>query len=138
MGMAQIATRKALALAGADMVAQAAEIEALGRGARVVIAVVDEGGKPIVLRRLDGAQVASVDVAMDKARSAAVFRRPSKELEDQVRDGRFGALQLAGGAPLQGGVPLMVDGQAVGAIGVSGETPDEDEAVAFAGARALS
>ena len=138
MSMAQIATRKALTLAGADMVAQAAEAEALGRGARVVIAVVDEGGKPIVLRRLDGAQVASVDVAMDKARSAAVFRRPSKELEDQVRDGRFGALQLAGGVTLQGGVPLTVDGQAVGAIGVSGETPDEDEAVALAGAQALS
>jgi glc operon protein GlcG len=138
MSLAQIATRKALALAGADMVAQAAEAQALGRGARVVIAVVDEGGKPIVLRRLDGAQVASVDVAMDKARSAAVFRRPSKELEDQVRDGRFGALQLAGGVTLQGGIPLVVEGQAVGAIGVSGETPDEDEAVALAGARALS
>ena len=137
MSMAQIATRKALTLAGADMVVQAAEAEALGRGARVVIAVVDEGGKPIVLRRLDGAQVASVDVAMDKARSAAVFRRPSKELEDQVRDGRFGALQLAGGVTLQGGIPLVVEGQAVGAIGVSGETPDEDEAVALAGAQAL-
>ena len=138
MSMAHIATRKALTLAGADMVAQAAETEALGRGARVVIAVVDEAGKAIVLRRLDGAQVASVDVAMDKARTAAVFRRPSKELEDQVRDGRFGALQLAGGVTLQGGIPLTVDGQAVGAIGVSGETPDEDEAVALAGARALS
>ena len=138
MSMAQIATRKALTLAGADMVVQAAEAEALGRGARVVIAVVDEGGKPIVLRRLDGAQVASVDVAMDKARTAAVFRRPSKELEDQVRDGRFGALQLAGGVTLQGGIPLIVEGQAVGAIGVSGETPDEDEAVALAGARALN
>ena len=138
MSMAQIATRKALTLVGADMVAQAAEAAALGRGARVVIAVVDEFGKPIVLRRLDGAQIASADVAMDKARSAAVFRRPSKELEDQVRGGRYGALQLAGGVTLQGGVPLMSDGQAVGAIGVSGETPDEDEAVAFAGARALS
>ena len=138
MGMAQIATRKALTLAGADMVSQAAEAEALARKAKVVIAVVDEGGKPIVLRRLDGAQVASVDVAMDKARTAAVFRRPSKELEDQVRDGRFGALQLAGGVTLQGGIPLTVDGQAVGAIGVSGEAPDEDEAVALAGARALS
>jgi glc operon protein GlcG len=138
MSMAQVATRKALTLAGADMVAQSAEAEALGRGARVVIAVVDGFGKPIVLRRLDGAQIASVDVAMDKARSAAVFRRPSKELEDQVRDGRFGALQLAGGVTLQGGVPLIVEGQAVGAIGVSGETPDEDEAVALAGARALT
>ena len=137
MSMAHIATRKVLTLAGADMVAQAAEAEAFGRGARVVIAVVDEIGKPIVLRRLDGAQVASVDVAMDKARTAAVFRRPSKELEDQVRDGRFGALQLAGGVTLQGGIPLMVEGQAVGAVGVSGETPDEDEAVALAGAQAL-
>ena len=138
MRRAQIATRKALTLAGADRVAQAAETEALARRARVVIAVVDEFGKPIVLRRLDGAQIASVDVAMDKARTAAIFRRPSQELEDQVRDGRFGALQLAGGATLQGGVPLLVDGQAVGAIGVSGETPDEDEAVALAGAQALN
>jgi glc operon protein GlcG len=102
-----------------------------------VIAVVDEFGKPIVLRRLDGAQVASVDVAMDKARSAAVFRRPSEELEDQVRDGRFGALQLAGGVTLQGGIPLTVDGRAVGAIGSAARRLDEDEAVALAGAQAL-
>ena len=138
MSMAQIATRKALTLAGADTVARAAEAEATARGARVVIAVVDEFGKPIVLRRLDGTQMASVEVAMDKARSAAVFRRPSKELEDQVRDGRFGALQLAGGVTLQGGIPLTIEGETVGAIGVSGETPAEDEAVALAGAQGLS
>ena len=104
--MAYVKTKKQLTLAGADTIARAAEAEALGRGARVVIAVVDDGGKPIVLRRLDHTQVASVEVAIDKARTAAIFRRPSRDIEDQVRDGRFGALQLHGAAALQGGIPL--------------------------------
>lgn len=134
--MAQIATKKALTLAGADRVAQAAEAEAAARGAKVVIAVVDDGGNLIVLRRLDRTQVASVNVGIDKARAAAVFRRPSKVLEDQVREGRVGALQLAGGVALQGGVPISVADQTIGAAGVSGETPAEDEAIAMAGARA--
>ena len=136
MYAAHIATRKALTLAGADAVARAAEAEATKRGAKVVIAVVDDGGNLIVLRRLDHTQVASVNVGIDKARAAAVFRRPSKVLEDQVREGRVGALQLAGGAALQGGLPITVADQVVGAIGVSGETPGEDEAIAMAGARA--
>ncbi len=136
MNTGQIATRKALTLAGADAVAQAAEAEATKRGAKVVIAVVDDGGNLIVLRRLDNTQVASVNVGIDKARAAAIFRRPSKVLEDQVRDGRVGALQLAGGVALQGGIPITIGGQCVGAIGVSGETPAEDEAVAMAGAEA--
>ena len=136
--MAYVKTKKQLTLAGADTIARAAEAEALGRGARVVIAVVDDGGKPIVLRRLDHTQVASVDVAIDKARTAAIFRRPSRDIEDQVRDGRFGALQLHGAAALQGGIPLQVNGEFVGAIGVSGETPAEDEAVAMAGAQAIA
>ena len=136
--MAYIKTRRALTLAGADLIAHAAEAEASKRGARVVIAVVDDGGKPIVLRRLDHTQVASVDVAIDKARTAAIFRRPSREIEEQVRDGRFGALQLHGAVALQGGIPLATDGDFVGAIGVSGETPAEDEAIATAGAQALA
>ena len=77
--MGYIKRKKSLTLAGADTIARAAEAEALTRGARVVIAVVDDGGKPIVLRRLDGTQVASVDVAIDKARTAAIFRRPSRD-----------------------------------------------------------
>ena len=136
MNTAQIRTKKALTLAGADAVAKAAETEATKRGAKVVIAVVDDGGNLIVLRRLDHTQVASVNVGIDKARAAAVFRRLSKVLEDQVRDGRVGALQLAGGVALQGGVPFIVADQVVGAIGVSGETPDQDEAIAMAGAEA--
>ena len=136
MSIGPIVTKQALTLAGADVVAQAAEDEATARGAKVVIAIVDDGGNLIVLRRLYGTQVASVNVGIDKARAAAVFRRPSKVLEDQVRDGRVGALQLAGGVALQGGVPIAVAGQVVGAIGVSGETPGEDEAIAMAGAQA--
>jgi glc operon protein GlcG len=136
--MGNIKTRRALTLAGADLIARTAEVEASKRGARVVIAVVDDGGKPIVLRRLDHTQVASVDVAIDKARTAAIFRRPSREIEDQVREGRFGALQLHDAVALQGGIPLAIDGHFVGAIGVSGETPAEDEAIAIAGAQAFS
>jgi uncharacterized protein GlcG (DUF336 family) len=138
MNTGHIATRKSLTLAGADAIAQAAEAEATKRGARVVIAVVDDGGNLIVLRRLDQTQVASVNVGIDKARAAAAFRRPSKVLEEQVREGRVGALQLAGGVALQGGVPITIGGQCVGAIGVSGETPVEDEAIALAGAAAAS
>jgi glc operon protein GlcG len=81
--------------------------------------------------------VASVDVGIGKARTAAIFRRPSKDFEDQVRNGRVAALALPGATPLQGGVPLLVDGQVVGAIGVSGNTPQEDEDIAKAGAAAL-
>jgi uncharacterized protein GlcG (DUF336 family) len=136
MNTAHIASRRALTLAGADAIARAAEAEATKRSAKVVIAVVDDGGNLIVLRRLDQTQVASVNVGIDKARAAAVFRRPSKVLEDQVREGRVGALQLAGGVALQGGIPLIIGGQCVGAIGVSGETPAEDEAIALAGADA--
>jgi glc operon protein GlcG len=138
MSTAGIATKKALTLAGADVIAKAAEGEASRRGAKVVIAIVDDGGNLLVLRRLDNTQVASVNVGIDKARAAAVFRRPSKVLEDQVREGRVGALQLRGGVALQGGVPIIVGGQCVGAIGVSGETPGEDEAIALAGAAAAA
>lgn len=138
MGAAPIITRRALTLAGADTVMRAAEATAIARGARVVIAITDHGGNLMLLRRLDGAQMASVNVAIDKARSAAVFRRPSKVLEDQVRAGRVGALQLAGGVALQAGIPITVADEVVGAIGVSGETPAEDETIALAGAEALT
>jgi uncharacterized protein GlcG (DUF336 family) len=100
----------------------------------VVIAVVDDGGHLILLERLDDTQVASVEVAIGKARTAAIFRRPSKVFEDQVRDGRVAAIALPGATPLQGGLPIIVNGKVVGAIGVSGNTPQEDEDIAKAGA----
>ncbi len=126
--------KKVLTLQAAMKAATAAQAEATKRGATVVIAVVDDGGHLILLHRLDDTQVASVDVGIGKARTAAIFRRPSKEFEDQTRSGRVAALALPGATPLQGGVPITVDGKVIGAIGVSGNTPQEDEDIAKVGA----
>ena len=98
--------------------------------------MVDPSGELVELRRTPGAQIASSRVAVDKARTAAIFVRPSRVLEEQVSSGRLGALALHGAAALTGGIPLTVDGEVVGAIGTSGETPDEDEAISIAGAAA--
>lgn len=131
---AQVITKKALTLDAARKIAAAAEAEAKKKNAKVVIAIVDDGGNLILLERLDDTQVASVDVGIGKARTAAIFRRPSKVFEDQIRDGRIAALGLTGATPLQGGVPITLDGKVIGAIGVSGETPSQDEEIAIAGA----
>ncbi len=131
---ADLPVKQVLTLGPAKKIVAAAEAEAIKRGATVVIAIVDDGGHLIVLERLDDTQVASVDVAIGKARTAAIFRRPSKAFEDQIRDGRVAALALTGATPLQGGIPILVDGKVVGAIGVSGNTPQEDEDIAKAGA----
>jgi len=135
---ADLPTKRVLTLAAAKKIAAAAEAEALKRGATVVIAVVDDGGHLIVLERLDDTQVASVEVAIGKARTAAIFRRPSKVFEDQIRNGRAATLVLPGATPLQGGLPILVDGKVVGAIGVSGNTPQEDEDIAKAGAAVIA
>src|SRR5437660_9276947 len=129
-------TRRIIDDAGADAVLAAAEAEALERGSRVVIAVVDPSGEVIQLRRTPGAQIASSRVAVDKARTAAIFVRPSRVMEEQVTNGRLGALALHGVSALTGGIPLVVDGEVIGAIGTSGETPDQDEACSIAGAAA--
>ncbi len=127
-----------LTLGDAKKVAAAAEKEALKRGATVVIAVVDDGGNLILLERLDDTQVASVEVGIGKARTAAIFRRPSKVFEDQIKNGRVAALALPGATPLQGGIPIMINGNVVGAIGVSGNSPEEDEEIAIAGAAVIN
>jgi glc operon protein GlcG len=134
--MALVRTRKIIDDTGASAVIAAAEQEANAHGHRVVITVVDPHGEVIELRRTPGAQIASSRVAVDKARTAAIFVRPSREIEEQVTNGRLGALALHGASALTGGIPLRVDGEVVGAIGTSGETPDEDEAISIAGAAA--
>jgi glc operon protein GlcG len=134
LAQAQLVEKTALTLDGAKRIAAAAEQKARAEGARVVIAVVDEGGSLLLLERLDDTQVASVNVGIDKARTAAIYRRPSKVFEEQVRNGRVSALALHGGVALQGGIPIFVDGKVIGAIGVSGETPGQDEEIALAGA----
>ncbi|HEY6246042.1 MAG TPA: heme-binding protein [Pyrinomonadaceae bacterium] len=133
-GQAQLPTKQVLTLDVAKKIAAAAEAEAKKRGATVVIAVVDDGGYLLVLERLDDTQVASVDVGVAKARTAAIFRRPSKVFEDQVKNGRVSALALPGAVALQGGVPIVIDGKVIGAVGVSGNSPQEDEDIAKVGA----
>ena len=131
---AQLPTKQVLTLDAAKKIAAASEAQARKRGATVVIAVVDDGGYLLVLVRLDDTQVASVDVGIAKARTAAIFRRPSKVFEDQVKNGRVSALALPGAVALQGGVPIIIDGKVVGAIGVSGNSPQEDVDIAKVGA----
>src|SRR5436305_13180881 len=131
---AQLPVKKVLTLEVVKKIAAAAEAEAKKRGATVVIVVVDDGGHLLLLERLDDTQVASVEVGIGKARTAAIFRRPSKVFEDQVRDGRVAALALPGATPLQGGIPILVAGKVIGAIGVSGNTQQEAEDITKFGA----
>ena len=135
MSSAQLAEKKILTLSAAEKIANAAELEARKRNATVVIVVVDDGGYPLVIKRLDGTQVASVDVGIGKARTAAIFRRPSRDFEEQIKNGRAASLVLPGATPLQGGLPLIHEGKT---IGVSGNTPQEDEDIAKAGVIAFA
>jgi glc operon protein GlcG len=132
-----VLNKKVLSLAAARKVVAAAETAAKGRGVGVVVVVVDSTGNVIELTRMDTAQVASVNVGIGKARTAAIYRRPSRDFEEQIKNGRVAALALADATPLQGGIPIFVDGQVVGAVGVSGDTPEVDEAIAAAGAKAI-
>src|SRR5207244_9752422 len=133
--MTAIRKRRIIDEAGAEAIIQAAERHASKHAHRVVIAVVDPSGELVALRRTENAQVASSRVAVDKARTAAIFVRPSREIEQQVSDGRLGALALHGARALTGGIPLKVGDEVVGAVGTSGETPDEDESVSLHAAR---
>jgi len=108
---AELPDKKVLTLDVAKRVVTAAHAEAVKRGATVVIAVVDDGGHLILLERLDDTQVASVEVGIGKARTAAIFRRPSRVFEEQIKTGRVAALALPGATPLQGGLPILHNGR---------------------------
>src|SRR5580658_9223445 len=129
----QLANKKALTLEAAKLIAAAAQAEATKHGWNMVICVVDDGAHMLYLERMDGAQLASVQVAQDKARTAVLFKRPSKALEEAVAGGRTVVMKLAGAMPVEGGIPIVVDGQIVGGIGVSGATSPQDGQVAAAG-----
>lgn len=117
----------------------AAEAEARKNNWQVVISIVDTGGHLVMLQRLD-AQNASVEIATGKARTAVNFRRPSKALEDSLAAGGSAVRILAvpGIMPLQGGLPIVVDGKIIGGIGVSGVLASQDEIVAKAGLETLA
>jgi uncharacterized protein GlcG (DUF336 family) len=126
-----------LALEDAKRVAAAARAEAEKNGWTVVIAVLDDGGHLMYLERLDGTQKASSRIAEEKGRAAILLKRPTKVIEDNVTEGRVAMMGLPGAVPLEGGVPLVKDGQFVGAIGVSGVQSFQDGIIARAGAAAL-
>jgi glc operon protein GlcG len=116
----------------------ACEAAAGQNGWKVVIAVVDEGGHAILVQRLDGAQWSSIDTAVGKARAATAWKRPTRLLEESINNGRTAFLSISQAmALLQGGVPIEIEGQVIGAIGVSGVKAADDEAVALAGVQAL-
>jgi glc operon protein GlcG len=136
--MAQLATKRILTLEAAKEIAAAAQAEARKNNWNMVICIVDDGGHPIYLERMDGTQVASVVIAQEKAVSAIRFKRPTKALEDAVAGGRIVVMKLAGAVPVEGGVPIVVGGEFVGAIGVSGGTSPQDGQVAAAGLASLA
>jgi glc operon protein GlcG len=127
-----------LNLEAARVAMAACEAHALKNGWNVVIAVVDEGGHPILVQRLDGAQWSSIDTAVGKARAATAWKRPTRLLEESINNGRTAFLSISQGmALLQGGVPVEIEGQVIGAIGVSGVKASDDELIALAGVQAL-
>ena len=136
---AQTAVKIGLNREGAKKVLAAAVAEAKKLNAPgAAIAVVDEGGNLVAVERLDNTFAAGANISIGKARTAALFKRPTKTFEDIINKGRTAMTSLNDFTPLQGGVPIIVDGQIVGAIGVSGATSaQQDEDLAIAGAAAL-
>jgi glc operon protein GlcG len=135
---AQLAEKKALTLDIAKQIAAAAEQAAVANHNSMFIMVVDDGGNLMYMERMNDAQLGSFDVALGKARSAVFFKRPTKMFEDAViKNGYTPILKLPNAMPIEGGIPLMVDGHLLGAIGVSGGTPQEDGKAATAGAEAF-
>jgi uncharacterized protein GlcG (DUF336 family) len=134
----QFANQKALTLEIARRMSAAAEAEAAKNDWTVVIAIVDAGGHLLHLVRMDGTQYASVEIAALKAKTAVAFKRPSKAFEDVIAGGRTAVLGMPGIVPLAGGLPIIYEGQTLGAIGVSGVQSHQDAQVAQAGLDALA
>ena len=128
---------QAIGVEAARKVAAAAIAECKKNNWNVAVAVVDTNGELVFFERMDGAQVASVEVSQAKARTAARFKRPSKAFEDAVAGGRVSILALPGVTPIDGGLPLVADGKIVGAVGTSGVMSPQDAQCSAAGAETL-
>ncbi len=121
----------------AKKIAAGALAESKKNNWRMAISIVDNHGFPVYFERMDDTQTASVQIALDKAKTAAMFRRPSKAFEDGIAKGRVALLGLTGATPIEGGLPIMIDGKVIGGIGVSGANADQDAQAAQAGLNAL-
>jgi glc operon protein GlcG len=136
--VAQFSQKKVLTLEIARTIVAAAEAEAARNHLAGVVAVVDDGGWPILIERMDhAAYLASVELAPGKARTAALFKKPSQALEDAINHGRLAAVTAQGFTEMQGGIPIVVDNDVVGAIGASFDTPEHDVQIAKAGLAAV-
>jgi glc operon protein GlcG len=135
----EITERKTLTLDGARRAIAAAVAQAHKNHAGGVIAVVDDGGNLMALERVDGTFAAGANISIGKARTAALFQKPTRAFEEIIAKGRTAMVALNDFTPLQGGVPITIDGQVVGAVGVSGAaSAQQDEELAMAGAAAVS
>lgn len=134
---AQTAARTVITLEGARNIVAGAEAEAKRNGWNVTIVVADAAGEPILLQRMDAAPFSSLEIALGKARTAARFRRATKALDESVSAGRGALLSLDGFVLLEGGEPITVDGEVIGAVGVSGASSGQDAQMARAGIAAL-
>ena len=121
----------------AKRIAAGALAESKKNNWRMAISIVDNHGFPVYFERMEDTQTASIQIALDKAKSAAMFRRPTKAFEEGIAKGRVALLGLTGAMPIEGGLPIMVDGRVIGGIGVSGANSDQDAAAAQAGLNAL-
>lgn len=130
---------KVLTLEAAQKMVAGAVAEAKRLHLAGVVAVVDAGGWPILLVRMDNAAyIASVELAPGKARSAALFKKPTQVLEESINHGRFAAVTAPGFVQMEGGLPVVVDGQVIGGIGASFATPEDDARIVKAGLSALT
>jgi len=134
---AQLRSARAVSLEGAQRALAAAVAEARKQGWPVSVAVVDPSGELVGFLRLDGAPYSSIDISHAKARTAARFRRPTRGLDSALTAGRLAILGLPGATPVEGGVPIVLNGEVVGAVGVSGATSAQDALVARAGVAAV-
>jgi len=129
-------SKQALTLSDVKLMLAAAEAEASKHGWNVAIAILDDGGHLLAFQRMDGATPANAQIAIEKAHTSAFSRRPSKTWEERVASGRLGMLRMPV-LPVQGGLPIIVGGDCVGAIGASGVQSHEDEQIAQAAIDAL-
>jgi len=127
-----------LTLEDCKRISSAAEAEAKRNNWNVCVAIVDDGGHLLHLFRMDGATPANSRIAMEKGRTAAETRRSTAMWEDRVKSGRMVMLKMPGVTPVQGGLPIVIDGECIGAVGVSGVQSHEDEQIAKAGIAALT